>query len=53
MRHDGPKELFGELSAEVCYDVKVEPDLLPLTGEQFDIKLPRLRQMFGQMPKSP
>jgi hypothetical protein len=38
MRHDGPKELFGELSAEVCYDVKVEPDLLPLTGEQFDHK---------------
>src|SRR5579863_3307048 len=38
MRHDGPKELFGELCAEVCYDVKVEPDLLPLTGEQFDHK---------------
>ena len=38
MRHDGPKELFGELCAEVCYDVKVEPDLLPLTGEKFDHK---------------
>ena len=38
MRHDGPKELFGELCAEICYDVKVEPDLLPLTGERFDHK---------------
>ena len=30
--------LFGELCAEVGYDVKVEPDLLPLTGERFDHK---------------
>ena len=40
----GPKELFGELSAEVCYDVKVEPDLLPLTGEQFDNKTAKVSQ---------
>ena len=33
MRHNGIRDLEGELMKEVCRDVKIEPELLPL-GEQ-------------------
>ena len=33
MRHNGIRDLEGELMREVCRDVKIEPDLLPI-GEQ-------------------
>ena len=32
-RHDQLRDLIGELVDEVAYDVKIEPDLEPLTGE--------------------
>ena len=33
MRHNGIRDLEGELMREVCRDVKIEPELLPI-GEQ-------------------
>ena len=33
MRHNGIRDLEGELMKEVCKDVKIEPDLIPV-GEQ-------------------
>ena len=33
MRHNGIRDLEGELMCEVCRDVKIDPELLPI-GEQ-------------------
>ena len=33
MRHNGIRDLEGELMREVCRDVKIEPELLPI-GER-------------------
>ena len=33
-RHDEIRDLFGQTATEISKDVKIEPNLLPLTGEQ-------------------
>ena len=35
MRHNEIRDVTGELLAEVCNDVKLEPELTPLNGESF------------------
>ena len=32
-RHDAVRDMFGKIFNEVCHDVEIEPQLLPLTGE--------------------
>ena len=34
MRHDAVRDTFAELLEEVCKDVRTEPQLLPVTGEE-------------------
>ena len=38
IRHNELRNLTGELLAEVCYDIKIEPQLTPLTGEKLSHK---------------
>jgi hypothetical protein len=38
MRHNQIRNLEASFLQEVCYDVKIEPKLLPLTGETFKLK---------------
>ena len=35
LRHNDVRDITANLLAEVCHNVAVEPDLLPLSGEQF------------------
>ena len=37
-RHNGVRNLFAELAAEVAYDVEVEPRLQPLHNERFRLR---------------
>ena len=35
IRHDEVRDLNANLMSEVCHDVRIEPDLQPITGEAF------------------
>lgn len=37
-RHNDIRDLTSKLLKDVCHDVQLEPNLLPLTGERFDLK---------------
>ena len=34
MRHNRVRDLEAELMKEVCHDVRIEPELLPIEGER-------------------
>ena len=38
IRHNELRDLTGYLLAEVCHDVKIKPQLTPLTGERLSHK---------------
>ena len=36
MRHNEIRDIFANLTKDVCFDVELEPKLQPLEGESFD-----------------